>query len=119
MKRATKPPTRSESDIKADILDYCKKAGIFIQRRNVAGVQRLHGHFVKLGTKGQADFYGVLKPSGRHFECELKKPGEVPSEEQKQWLADCEHHGALAFWTDSLDGFIAEVERGKYERSED
>lgn len=104
-----KPAKLRERDIQASILDYCAKTGIFAQRRNVAGMQRLTGgHYVRLGTKGEADIWGILR-SGRHFECEVKIPGKEPSDEQRAWLEDCKAAGALAFWTDSLDDFMKRV----------
>ena len=96
----------SETQIKRDILDYCAKAGIFAKRRNVAGVQRMHGHFVKLGDKGMVDLWGILRFSGRHWEYELKKPGKEPTEKQMEWLEECKSLGAYVGWGDSLEDFI-------------
>lgn len=102
-----------ERDIQQSILDYCAKAGIFARRRNVAGAQRMpDGSFVRLGTKGQSDIWGILK-YGKHFECEIKRPGEEPSDTQMQWLRDCASAGALAFWTDNLDEFIEIVKHDR------
>lgn len=100
-----------ERDIQASILDYCAKTGIFARRRNVAGMQRLTGgHYVRLGTKGEADIWFIL-PGGRHGECEVKRPGERPSPEQNEWLNVCALAGAYAFWVDSLDEFIEIIKR--------
>lgn len=95
----------SEADILRLILDWCKANRIFVRRRNVAGAQKLHGSYVRLGNKGEADLWGIL-PGGRHFECELKKPGKEPGKEQLEWLSECRGAGAVAFWCDSLDEFV-------------
>ena len=95
-----------EGKIQRDILDYCAKAGIFARRRNVAGVQRMHGHFVKLGTKGEADIWGIGE-NGRHWECEVKIPGRRPDKDQEAWLRTCTIAGAYAFWVASLDEFVS------------
>ncbi len=87
------------------ILDYCAKSGIMAFRRNVAGVRKMRGSWVKLGVKGQADIWLILK-GGRHGECECKLPGEELNEDQKQWLEDCARQGAFCFWVTSLDEFI-------------
>ena len=101
----------SESAILASILKYCGQAGIFAQRRNVAGAQRLTGgHYVRLGKKGQSDIWGILK-GGRHFECECKKPGEQPTPEQVKWLTQCACEGGYSFWVTSLDEFISVIDR--------
>ena len=98
-----------EKDIQRAILDYCKAHRLFVQRRNVAGIQKLSGNrYVRLGTRGQADLWGIK--NGIHWECEVKRPGEEPSMHQIAWLNDCATAGARAFWTDSLDGFIEVME---------
>lgn len=95
-----------EKDIQKAILDYCHAMRIFVQRRNVAGIQKLNGdRYVRLGTKGMADLWGIAK-SGRHWECEVKRPGNQPTPEQQQWLDNCAASGACAFWTASVDHFI-------------
>ena len=98
-------------DVVKPILDYCNKVGIFAKRRNVAGVQRMHGHFVKFGEKGQSDIWGIL-PNGKHFECECKLPGEVPTESQLEWLKSVPR-SSLAFWVTSPEEFIEIVERNR------
>lgn len=106
--RAVKAQKPSESAVQRAILDYCAAERIFVQRRNVAGVQRMTGgHYVRLGTKGQSDLWGIL--DGRHWECEVKKPGEIPTQAQLDWLVECARAGAVAFWCDSLDGFTEQI----------
>lgn len=100
------------SEIVNPILDYCESAGIFAKRRNVAGTRKIHGSYVNLGTAGQSDIWGILR-GGRHFECEVKLPGEEPSDKQLEWLRQCAAFGALAFWTDSLDDFIATLDKAQ------
>lgn len=94
-----------ERDVQRLIVDYCKAHSIFVQRRNVAGVQKLSGNrYVQLGKRGQADLWGILR--GVHWECEVKRPGEKPKPDQVEWLTDCAQAGARAFWADSLEMFI-------------
>ena len=94
-----------EKDVQRQILDYCKVMRIFVQRRNVAGVQRLNGgKYVQLGKRGMSDLWGIVR--GVHFECEVKRPGKKPTPEQIEWLNDCAAAGARAFWADSLEQFI-------------
>jgi hypothetical protein len=95
-------------DIVKPILDYCNQVGIFARRRHL-GAYLIGNRRVKSPEAGRADLWGILR-SGRHFEAEIKKPGEKPSDEQLEWLGDCARVGAVAFWTDSLDGFIKIIE---------
>ncbi len=99
-----------ESEIVASILQYCEAAGVFAKRRQL-GAYVVRNRRVKSPESGRADIWGILK-SGRHFECEVKQPGEEPRPEQMEWLRVCADAGALAFWTDSLDEFIEIVTRG-------
>lgn len=96
-----------ERDVTRAILDYCAAERIFIRRRNVAGAQKLSGgRYVNLGKKGMSDLWGIMPKSGRHFECEVKREGETPRQNQEQWLAECADAGGLSFWCDSLEDFI-------------
>lgn len=95
------------------ILEYCEVSGIFARRRNIAGAQKLQsGNWVRLGTKGEADIWAILK-GGRHVEIEVKKPGEKPTPEQFEWLRQCAAQGAFAFWCTSLDEFIECIDKAQ------
>lgn len=102
--RKVKSPVQTENELKLLVMAYCQAAGIFCERRNV-GAFKIQDRFIRFSRRGQSDLWGIL-PGGKHFECELKRKGKEPSEEQHQWLASCAQRGALAFWTDDLDEFI-------------
>ena len=91
-------------DIVKPILAFCHQTGIFCVRRQ-SGAYIVGNRRVKASSASQSDLWGILKGK-RHFECEVKKPGEEPTIEQLQWLTDCAMQGALSFWTTSLDDFI-------------
>lgn len=99
-----------ERDVVRAIFDYCAAERIFIERRNVAAL-KIGNRFIRCAKPGQADAWGIMK-GGRHFECEIKRPGEEPSDEQREWLQRCADAGALAFWADSLDVFIEHIGNG-------
>ncbi len=98
-----------ERDVKRAVLDYCAMRHIFVQVRAVGAV-KIDSRFIRFAKPGQADLWLIL-PNGRHGECELKAPGKKPTDAQLQWLDDCRAQGAIAFWCDSVEGFIAEVEK--------
>lgn len=58
---------------------------------------------VKFGVKGQWDVSGILWPSGRRIEIEVKAPGEKLREEQERWGAMIERYGGLCIRAWSLD----------------
>jgi len=92
-----------ERDLLHLILDYCAAMRIFVQRRNV-GAFKIGTRYIRFAKPGQSDLWGLY--GGRHFECELKRPGKALTEAQFEWLAECRNHGAIAFMADSLETFI-------------
>jgi hypothetical protein len=86
--------------------------GAVVYRRNV-GIIRLEykgkrRRFVAAAA-GQSDLWGFL-PLGRetwpHFECEVKRPGEWPTDKQIDWLRFVNSIGHYGFWADTLDHLI-------------
>lgn len=57
-----------------------------------AVIRKRHGGV--FGVAGDADLYGCL-PTGRHFEIEVKQPGESATILQRKRLADWAAAGAL------------------------
>lgn len=108
-----------ESEVVRAILDYCAVERIFCKRRNVGAVKLTHdtgkSRFVRFGEAGQVDLWGIVR--GKHFECEVKRPGEKPTEAQLAWLKQCSDAGAFAFWCDSLDFFIKQIQVIRYGES--
>ena len=103
MKHPVKLPVMRERDVVKVILDYCSAEGIFIHRRNV-GAMKIDQRYIRFAKRGSADLWGIYR--GRHMECEVKRPGEVPTKEQYDWLNLCAEEGGISIWADSLDMFI-------------
>lgn len=97
-----------ERHVQKAILDYCHAMRIFVRRRNVGAI-KTGSRYIRFNATGMADLWGITR-KGRHWECEVKRPGEEPTEAQYRWLLDCQQVGAIAFWVDSLDGFIEKMQ---------
>lgn len=99
-------PREKESKIQRSMIVRLRRYGLVLYRRNVgsrewadkSGATRL----VQYGARGQSDLYGWHIRTGRHFEIEVKRPGNKPTEMQLKWLKDCHRLGAVAFWSDSV-----------------
>ena len=106
-KKASKPAPPLENDIRNLILEWLNlQSGVTCWRQNTGfhvfehkGKKRA----VRYGQPGQSDISGIMLPSGRRIEIEVKRPGNKPTEDQKAWMAMIREHGGIAFWCDSLD----------------
>ncbi len=101
--RRPKPPR--ESEVQAAFVETLELFGCRAHRRN-AGKLRVPGrngkvYYVKLAEEGAADLFGVF-PDGRHYDLEVKRPGERPDLHQVQWLREA-NRWAPAFWCDDVD----------------
>lgn len=70
------PPGRpkiTETDVVRAIKQYLQLRGFEVFRRNVGGAFN-ELRFVRFSEPGQSDLYGWELATGRHLECEVKKP---------------------------------------------
>ena len=63
----------------------------------------------------RADGHIIKHPGGRAFWCELKTPGKKPTDEQFDFLEKMKTAGALSFWCDNPNDFIAQLAAAKFE----
>jgi hypothetical protein len=82
-------------------------------RAAIPGTVILKRH-VSLGVMGHPDLYGCL-PGGQHFEIEVKRPGNSPSDLQKQRLAEWSAAGAITGVAYSKEDALAILKRGAWE----
>jgi hypothetical protein len=98
-----------ESEIQKQIIEYAWYTfRLKLYRRNTGAMSGTYNgkkRFVRFSEPGQADLWGIQPKTGRHVEVEVKRPGQVPTEAQYQWLVDCIQAGAIAFFADSVDMF--------------
>jgi hypothetical protein len=72
---------------------------------------------VTMGVMGDPDLYGSL-PTGIHFEIEVKRPGNHPTELQLQRLAEWRAAGAITGVAHSVEEALAILFRGVYEKAQ-
>lgn len=99
---ATKLPRERESKVQSSIRVRLRRLGVVLHRRNT-GAMREGGRFIRFASPGQADLYGWDIRSGRHWEIEVKRPGNRPTPRQLEWLKECTRLGAVAYWADSVN----------------
>lgn len=119
--RTVKPHVPLEAEIQRSALRWLEANGIPAWRRNVITVPipataTTARRFVRAAEKGQSDIWGVIPADriapdgksahlfGRHFEAEVKRPGERPTLDQVRWLERLNAiTGGAAFWFDRLE----------------
>lgn len=92
-------PKPRESKVQRAIVERLSRLGVRLWRRNVGAMRDKAGNFVRFAAAGQSDLWGVDR-SGRHWEVEVKRPGNRPTAAQLVWLRDMTARGCVAFWAD-------------------
>ena len=90
-----------ESKIQRSIVVRLSRLGITLWRRNVGAMQDGE-RFIRFASPGQSDLWGVDQQA-RHWELEVKRPGNKPTPKQLAWLKGMTARGAVAFWADSAN----------------
>lgn len=101
----------TEKNIQAAILQWLNTIpGVRVWRQNSGGMLTTYTskrtgktktRAVKFGEPGMADLSGI-GPGGVRIEIEIKKPGELPRQDQSDWLLFIQYMDGIAFWCDSL-----------------
>lgn len=93
-------PQPSESQVLRACLELLQRHPkiSFAWRANAGAMQNPRGQWVKFGFKGMPDLMAVTK-SGKFLACEVKRPGERPTEEQLFFLYNVVPNTAYAYWT--------------------
>jgi hypothetical protein len=86
-------------------------------RAKIPGTVILKRH-VSMGVMGHPDLYGCL-PGGRHFEIEVKQPGNAPTELQQERLAEWKAAGAITGVATTVAEALAILFQGMWDQLED
>jgi hypothetical protein len=111
-------PTPLEKDVQKACLQWLALVGIFAFRVNsgaMTGDYKGKRRFMRFNSAaGCADLLGVL-PDGRMLACEIKRPGKVPTEKQKAFLARVQQAGGVALFAVSVDDLRAKLRAEGYQ----
>ena len=96
-------PTKSEHQIQNEILaTFGARKDMRIWRQNTGAIV-IENRMVKFGVPGQADITGLLIPSGRRIEIEVKDAKGRQRESQKKFQAMIEKAGGIYILARSVD----------------
>lgn len=95
----------TEKQIEVSILHYLKLKGIFAWKNDTTGIySEKRGAFIKRHSKyhmtGQSDILGIFL--GRFLAIEVKKPGNYPTANQREFMESVRKHGGIAFVARSI-----------------
>jgi hypothetical protein len=99
----TKLPREKESKVQRAIIVRLRRLGIVLYRRNVMLARTPDGRKFRVEAAGRSDLYGWHMKTARHFEIEVKAPGNKPTPKQLAWLKECHANGAVAYWGDGVN----------------
>lgn len=80
--------TREQTFMNALLVELCKLPNTRAWRRNAGRGKLEGGGYVKIGTAGHADIWGVACPA-IHFEVECKVDDEPLTKRQEEWRQLC------------------------------
>ena len=103
-----RPPVPSEAEVLKTCMAIANALGVPCFRRNIMAMSGTYNgkqRFIRSGEAGQADLWGFLPGSGKHWECEVKRRGNKPSPAQSAWLSKCWELGAAVNWVDTPQDF--------------
>jgi hypothetical protein len=101
-----------EKDIQRACLEYLQiMYGADRVWRNASGAMPCVRHgvtrFFKFGRKGAADISGIVPPTGRRLEVEVKREGQQLRPEQEIFLGMIREAGGIGICVHSVDELIA------------
>ncbi len=92
-----------EKDIQKLIVGWLESKGCQVRKNHTTGIPDGKGGFRKNATKGKPDLTATIKPEGKLFDIEVKRPGNKASPEQLEFLEATKMAGGLAMVAFSLE----------------
>lgn len=80
-----------------------------VWRANTGMARVASGKRIRFGVKGQADVTGIIGPTGRRTEIEVKSLGEKQTPDQKKWQMMVEKFGGLYILAYSLSDAVVPI----------
>lgn len=104
----------SEREIQRAILQALgSRSDLRLWRSNTGMAHDQAGHVVRFGTPGQGDLSGLLAPSGRRLEIEVKAPSGKQTQQQKQFQAMIEAMGGLYVLARSVEEAVTAIDNAQ------
>lgn len=101
----------TEAEIQRAIRLRLAATGKVLLFRNNVGVGEFQGQRVRFGLlRGSSDLIGLIKPSGRFFALEVKRPGKKPTKEQEMFMKLVRSFGGHAACVDSVEKAVLELD---------
>lgn len=111
------PPAPLEKEIQRTCLEWLAGVGIFAFRVNSGAMTATHKgktRYMKFnGARGCSDILAIL-PDARFGAIEIKRPGNVPTDDQKAFLASVQRAGGVALFAVSVDDLRAKLKLEGY-----
>jgi Holliday junction resolvase len=100
-----------EKDIQKQIVDYLTIKGWYLIRVN-SGAQFVESkgkkRMIRLAPAGTPDII-ACSPEGRFYGIEVKRPGNKPTQLQKETLQRITATGGVGMWVTSVDELIEDI----------
>lgn len=101
---SSSPRETGRGGVMEQIREHLGKKLDLVIFRNQGGAAEVKGQWQSYGlTNGASDLIGLLKPSGRFFACEVKKPGGRRTPEQKLFIDLVNNFGGYGFFAESVE----------------
>ena len=95
----------TESEIQAEIMDYLLMHPkiVFAYVTTTGKIKGRGGHWITLGFAGMADIIAQIRGTGQIVAIEVKRPGELPTPAQAEFLDTVRNGGGISGWADSVE----------------
>lgn len=118
-RRGRVPPVPLEKDIQRSVLQWLALVGVFAFRVNSGGMRwqdtKGKSRYMQFNTaKGCSDVLAIL-PDSRFGAFEIKRPGKVPTDDQKVFLARVQQAGGVAVFCTGVDDLRAKLKAEGYD----
>jgi len=97
-----------EQDIQRSIKDYLEALGWLVLKFNNVGIKKPDGSYIPTHQPGVADLI-CCSPNGVFVAIEVKRPGNKPTDSQKEFLRRVNKCGGWGLWARSVDEVIDDL----------
>ena len=100
----------SEQEIQKSILDWLRMNGVFCWKQFGGGYfDQRRQRYIPTGVRGVPDILGIL-PGGVFLGCEVKRPGQKPTDDQLAFLRAITDAGGIGTWVTGIEELERDLE---------